>query len=154
MIVFDLRCAGGHVFEAWFGSSGAYEEQRASAMIACPICGLADVTKAVMAPNVAAKGNRAAAPSPGPVPKPAETPPPEAIKAALVALAEAQAKMLKGSQFVGLAFADRARAMHHGEEDHAPIHGHATADEAIELIEDGVGIAPLVFPVVPPGARN
>jgi hypothetical protein len=150
MIVFDLRCTHGHVFEAWFGSSGAYEEQRASGMIACPMCGVAEVTKAVMAPNVSAKGNRAAAP----VPMAAEAPPPEAIKAALAALAEAQAKMLEGSQFVGLAFADRARAMHLGEEDHAPIHGHATADDAMELIEDGVGIAPLAFPVVPPGARN
>ncbi len=60
VIVFDLKCARAHVFEAWFGSSAAYEEQRASAMIACPICGDTRVAKAVMAPNVAAKGNRAA----------------------------------------------------------------------------------------------
>ncbi len=33
MIVFDLRCSGGHVFEAWFGSSAAYEEQRAAARV-------------------------------------------------------------------------------------------------------------------------
>ncbi|HVJ02972.1 MAG TPA: DUF1178 family protein, partial [Sphingomonas sp.] len=28
MIVFDLKCGAGHVFEAWFGSSAAYEAQR------------------------------------------------------------------------------------------------------------------------------
>ena len=64
MIVFDLKCSGGHVFEAWFGSSAAYDAQRASGMIACPMCGAGDVAKAVMAPNVAAKGNRAVAAAP------------------------------------------------------------------------------------------
>ncbi len=28
MIVFDLRCSRAHVFEAWFASSGAFEDQR------------------------------------------------------------------------------------------------------------------------------
>ena len=59
MIVFDLKCAShGHVFEAWFGSSADYEDQRARGLVACPICGDDEVTKAVMAPAVAAKGNR------------------------------------------------------------------------------------------------
>ena len=81
MIVFDLRCGHGHVFEAWFGSSAAYEEQRAGGMIACPMCGSAEIGKAVMAPNVAAKGNRRSDAPPAP---PAATElPPEAIKAAI-----------------------------------------------------------------------
>jgi hypothetical protein len=152
VIVFDLRCATGHVFEAWFGSSAAYEEQRAAGMIACPMCGAIDVAKAVMAPNVGAKGNRAAAPvSAAPA---AAEPPPEAVKAAIAALAEAQAKMLEGSEWVGVAFADRARAMHLGEEGHARIHGHATAEQAKALIDEGVSVAPLPLPVVPPEARN
>lgn len=150
MIVFDLKCAHGHVFEAWFGSSAAYEEQRTSGMIACPMCGIADVAKAVMAPNVGAKGNRAAAPA---TPAAAE-PPPEAVKAAIAALAQAQAKMLENSQWVGVAFSERARAMHLGEEAHAPIHGQATPEQAKALIDDGVPVAPLPLPVVPPEARN
>ena len=39
MIVFDLSCAGDHVFEAWFASSSAYESQRERRLIACPVCG-------------------------------------------------------------------------------------------------------------------
>ena len=58
MIVFDLKCGAGHVFEAWFGSSADYDSQRERGLIACPLCGDAQVGKAVMAPNVAAKGNR------------------------------------------------------------------------------------------------
>lgn len=161
MIVFDLRCGTGHVFESWFGSSAAFEEQRVAAMIACPICGDTAVTKAVMAPNVGAKGNQRPAPRPEveasapampPVPMP--EPPPEIVKAAMAELAKLQAKALEGSQWVGGSFAKRARAMHEGEEEHAPIHGQATAVEARELIEDGVTVAPLPFPVVPPEARN
>lgn len=145
MIVFDLKCGQGHVFEAWFGSSTAYEEQRAGGLLACPMCGDAEVGKAVMAPNVGPKGNQVAMKGEHP---------PEVIKAAMAALAAAQAKALEGSQWVGGNFANRARAMHVGEEDHAPIHGQATAEEAKALVEDGVQIAPLPLPVTPPETLN
>lgn len=142
MIVFDLKCGNAHVFEAWFGSSGDYAEQRARGLVDCPICGNRSIDKAVMAPAVGAKGNTQADVTPA------------AIKAAMAALAAAQAKALEGSQWVGSAFAGRARAMHAGEEDHAPIHGQATIAEAKALVEDGVAVAPLPLPVVPPDACN
>ncbi len=150
MIVFDLRCGAGHVFEAWFGSSAAYEEQRAGGLVACPLCGSAEIEKAVMAPNVGAKGNqRAAVPA-----KPDDAPSPAAVKAALAAMAAAQAKALEKSQWVGTAFADKARAMHVGDAPETPIHGQASLAEARALAEEGVPIAPLPFPVVPPETRN
>ena len=156
MIVFDLKCAHDHVFEAWFGSSAAFEDQRARSFVACPICGDTAVAKAVMAPNIAAKGN--SRPTPMPSPRRDAAPPgpitPETVKAALHALAAAQAKALETSQWVGRSFADRARAMHAGEEDHAPIHGQSTLAEAQALVEDGVPIAPLLVPIVPPEALN
>ncbi|GGO93595.1 DUF1178 family protein [Stakelama pacifica] len=153
MIVFDLKCGTGHVFESWFASSEAYAEQQQSGLIACPLCGDSSVEKAVMAPNIAAKGNRRenlpAAPK-----QEGEAPPPEAVKQALAMLAEAQKKALEKSQWVGTAFTDRARAMHSGEEAAAPIHGQATIEQARALIDEGVEVAPLPFPVVPPSARN
>ncbi len=145
MIVFDLRCDCGHVFEAWFGSSAAFEDQRATGLVACPVCGGTDVGKAAMAPNIGAKGNRGAV---------APVTPEAAMKAAVQALAAAQAKSLASSEWVGTGFADRARAMHDGSEPEAPIHGQATRDEARALVDDGVPIAPLLVPVVPPAARN
>jgi hypothetical protein len=36
----------------------------------------------------------------------------------------------------------------------APIHGQATRAEAVALAEEGVPVAPLLIPVVPPEARN
>jgi hypothetical protein len=68
--------------------------------------------------------------------------------------AAAQARALVGSQLVGTAFADKARAMHLGEAPHAPIHGQASAEEAKALVEEGVPVAPLPLPVVPPEACN
>ncbi|MBA4763216.1 DUF1178 family protein [Sphingomonas sp.] len=144
MIVFDLKCTQTHVFEAWFGSSADYEDQRDRGLLTCPICGDADIAKAVMAPNIPAKGNRA----------PATTAAPPDPKALMAALAQVQAKMLEGSQWVGMSFADKARAMHLGEETTAPIHGQASLAEAKALIEDGVPVAPLPLPVVPPDQCN
>jgi hypothetical protein len=152
VIVFDLKCGGGHVFEAWFGSSAAWEAQRASGLVACPMCGSGDVAKAVMAPNIGAKGNRHNA---GTMPPPsAGAPPPEVVKAAMEMIASAQAKMLEKSQWVGTAFVDKARAMHLGEEPSAQIHGQATPEQAQELAEEGVPVAPLLVPVVPPEQCN
>ena len=148
MIVFDLRCGGGHVFEAWFGSSAAYESQRAGGLLACPICGDSGVEKAVMAPNVAAKGNRRAELA---TQKPGA---PEPVKAVLAKIAEAQAATLEKSEWVGGSFATRARAMHDGDEASALIHGQATPQEARELVEDGVSVMPLLVPFVPPEKRN
>lgn len=143
MIVFDLRCGGGHVFEAWFRSSADYDRQRAAGHVACPMCGTSEVGKAVMAPGIPAKGNtRAAAPSP------------DVVKAALRDLAAAQAKALEGSQWVGRDFATRARAMHDGVEAHAPIHGQASLAEAKALVDEGVAVAPLPLPVRPPEEAN
>jgi hypothetical protein len=147
MIVFDLRCTSGHVFEAWFGSSDAFEDQRGRGLLSCPICGASDIGKAVMAPNIAAKGNAQAS-------TPNEAPNPMAMKAAMRALAQAQRKALEKSEWVGGAFADRARAMHVGDADPAPIHGQATMGEARALADEGVLVAPLPFPIVPPDALN
>jgi hypothetical protein len=157
MIVFDLKCGGQHVFEAWFGSSDDYRAQLARGLVACPLCGDTAVEKAVMAPNIPAKGNRrttAVAPI-APTGAPSEpVASPETAKAILAALAKAQAVALESSQWVGRDFASRARAMHDGDLPHATIHGEATAHEAKALIEEGVSVAPLPFPVVPPSQRN
>ena len=143
MIVFDLRCVTGHVFEAWFASSAAYDAQAAAGQVACPLCGDAQVTKAVMAPSIPAKGNR----------RP-DAPPPAMVKEALRHLAQGQAQALDGSQWVGDDFARRARAMHDGTEDAQKIHGQASLAEAKALVEEGVPVAPLPFPVVPPEKAN
>ena len=168
MIVFDLECrTGGHTFEGWFGSSDDFARQQERGLLACPQCGSGEVGKAVMAPRVARKGNqlpepvrgarqiepaRPAAP-PAPAPVSSAPLPPEAA-ALMRKLATMQAEALKTSRFVGQSFAEDARAMHYGEREPEIIHGQATVNEAKELIEEGIAIAPLPFPVVPPEQAN
>ena len=141
MIIFDLKCAPqGHVFEAWFGSSDDYEAQQARGLVACPICGSDEVGKAPMAPAVPAKGNRARSS--------------QQVKAMMAAAATAQKKLLETSEGVDERFDDEARAIHLGEAEARAIHGRATPAEADSLIEEGVPIAPLPFPVAEPGEEN
>ncbi|MGF7147744.1 hypothetical protein FHS96_001353 [Sphingomonas zeicaulis] len=158
MIVFDLRCDGGHVFEAWFGSSGDYEDQKARKLLNCPICGDAAIEKAVMAPNVGAKGNQAVVVRPQAIEAalPAAPAGPDAarVKRALAELAKAQERVLADSEWVGRGFAREARAIHDGDSDRRSIHGEASLAEVKSLLDDGIGVAPLPLPLVPENKRN
>lgn len=145
MIVFDLKCGQAHVFEAWFGSSADYEDQRGRGLIQCPICGDSEIGKAVMAPRLGGKVVDDA-----PVPVAAASSPPAEMKALMSAMAKLQSKMLENSEWVGRRFADEARAIHLGETGHRTIHGQATPAEAAALKEEGVGVMPLPFAVTPP----
>lgn len=138
MIIFDLKCLRqGHVFEAWFASSEDFEDQQGRGLVACPICGATAVDKAPMAPRVGAKGT-----------------PDAEVKAMLSEMATAQKKMLETSEHVGPRFPDEARAIHLGEAEARSIHGQASPADAASLREEGIPIAPLPFPVVPPGEEN
>lgn len=158
MIVFDLKCeARGHVFEAWFGSSADYEDQKARGLLACPMCGDVRIGKALMAPAVPAKGNsrpETPAEAPAPMAPVVMTGDETRMRALVEALAQAQEKVLEGSTWVGRGFAEQARAMHYGEQDRTSIHGEVAPDEARALIAEGVEVAPLPFPVIPPEAKN
>ena len=156
MIVFELECAPqAHRFEGWFQSSADFARQSERGLVACPTCGSADIAKALTPPRLARKGNQAAAPAPEAKPQVMASPKlaPEAI-AAMHALAAMQAEAIKDSRWVGESFAEESRAMHYGEKDHATIHGQATREEADELWEEGILVAPLLIPVVPPDEVN
>ncbi len=79
--------------------------------------------------------------------------PPKAAKL-LQAMAQMQAEALKQSRWVGDKFTEQSRAIHYGEREAEVIHGQATPDQAIELIEEGIALVPLPFPVAPPDELN
>lgn len=184
MIVYDLRCAAGHGFEGWFGSSAAFDMQKGKGLLACPQCGTSDVEKAPMAPAVPRKSNQMVSVPPqaanaSPAPKvpgasaqvsataPAEKiahqsgrtaiangPLPHELVQALEKLAKAQTAALEKSTWVGSSFAEKSRAMHYGEQKAEAIHGQATLEEAKSLLEEGITVAPLPFPIAPPDELN
>jgi hypothetical protein len=95
-----------------------------------------------MAPAVGAKGNQA------------DGLPLAQMKALLGAMAKAQKQMLESSEHVGPRFAEEARAIHLGESDARAIHGQATPEQADELRDEGIPVAPLPFPVISPEDEN
>ena len=166
MIAFDLMCSTGHRFEGWFASSNDFDVQQSCGLLCCPVCDDMSVRKAISVPNVGRKGNQAV---PVPAAVPTDAPPPapvargEVMNAPVLPpqmvdmmqkLATAQAEMLKKSQWVGREFAETARAIHYGEEGDRLIHGETSAKEAEALVEEGIAVAPLPFPVIPPAAKN
>lgn len=154
MIVFDLQCTQSkHIFEIWFGSSNAYEDQRTRGLISCPFCGDTEVEKAIMAPRISAKANQQsdraqAVLATDDIAQQAK------ITAAITALAKAQAAALETSTWVGTSFDKQARAMDAGDIPVTSIHGQASVEQAKALVDDGIAILPLPFPVIPPNQRN
>jgi hypothetical protein len=136
MILFDLKCAKGHVFEAWFRDGGTADRQIAGRNIACPDCGNAKVAKAPMAPRIGKGGEKAGA-------KPSTPPAEMAAMSAKIRseLAELRAKVEANCDYVGEKFAEEARKIHYGETDPRGIYGETSKDEAHALAEEGVEFA-------------
>src|SRR3546814_20933259 len=102
MIVFNLRCAKDHVFEAWFKDGAAYERQAKKGQIACPDCGSRKIDKAPMAPRVSSgRGREIVAEG-------------DAAAAGRQLLGKLRDAVEKDCDFVGDRFADEAPQHHHG----------------------------------------
>jgi hypothetical protein len=129
MIVFDLKCSHGHVFEAWFGSSADYVAQAEQGLVACPLCHDPVVEKAVMAPAISAKGNQRRAAQP------------DDSTAKLLAMQRAYETK---SRWVGSDFAAVARRQHEAGEA-SLVHGEASLADARALLDDGIPILPMPF---------
>lgn len=158
MIRYALACDEGHEFESWFQSSDAFDMQAGRGLMACPICGSTKVDKALMAPRV----SRAADARQGPSRDAAgsgQTAPPDPVAKAPVAIMSPQERELRSklkelrdqltrsAEHVGPRFPEEARKMHYGETAHRSIYGEASADEARDLIDEGIEFHPL--PVLP-----
>jgi hypothetical protein len=124
MILFDLRCRDGHAFEAWFRDSAAYEDQAEAGDLACPVCGSAEVSKALMAPAVNSR------------PKIDSAQATEAMRL----WRRVQNHIEKNFDHVGPRFAEEARKIHHGEAEKRSIYGEATRTEAKELRDEGIDV--------------
>ena len=134
MIRYDLICANGHAFDAWFSDSAGYERQAEAGLVECPVCGSADVQKRLMAPALASS-NRSATPA-------ADHPLLEHTRAASKLLRELHAHVRRHADYVGRAFPEEARKRAL-EEDARPIWGEASREEVRELTEEGISVLPL-----------
>ena len=143
MILFDLKCGKGHVFEAWFRDGTTAEKQIAGRKIACPSCGTAKVQKAPMAPRIGKGGRPAAAESSAPEP----SQPQGAVMTKEMAsralqlrkeLGELRKKIEANCDYVGGQFAEEARKIHYGETEARGIYGETSEEQARELSDEGI----------------
>lgn len=148
MISFALRChPAAHAFDGWFRSGEDFDRQASAGLLACPICGSSDVSKALMKPAVATSAKTEASDaSTGETGEPAqpvgEFANAEAAKA--IARLQAMARELRAkSDYVGPKFAEEARRIHYGESEHRQIYGEASTQEVEGLHEEGIAAFPL-----------
>lgn len=140
MIRYDLKCAAGHEFEAWFRSSEAYDELRSQGHVRCAICGRPDVEKQLMAPAVigaSGAGDTGADARSGGEALSRSASPMEAMLRAL------RKHIEEHSDYVGPEFAAEARRIHLGEAEARSIWGEASREEAEALKEEGIPVAPI-----------
>ena len=142
MKVLDLQCGNGHTFEGWFASLDAYADQCARALVECPACGDAHITKKLSAPrlNLGAvrKEESAVAETAGET----ATSPPD-LTAAWMEMAR---QVIANTDDVGNQFAQEARRIHYGEADARGIRGTSSPDETLELLDEGIAVMPLLLP--------
>jgi hypothetical protein len=143
------------VFEAWFGSNTAFESQRDTHEIDCPVCGNNEVSKAIMAPNVGTKSNRKQ-PAARPLSEDDTTelgeftepvgltslPPKLQIELEHV-LNKVRDHVETTCEYVGDDFPEEARKIHYGETPDRGIYGEATIEESEELLGEGIDIITL-----------
>lgn len=136
MKVFDLRCAQGHGFEGWFASEADFISQQDRALLQCPYCGSAAVTRLPSAPRLNVSNLNAEPPA-----RPATQG--EPWRAAML---QTLREVMANTTDVGSRFAEEARRMHYGEAQHRAIRGQATRDEAEALHDEGIEFQVLPLP--------
>jgi hypothetical protein len=129
VIVYSLRCENSHEFEGWFASGAAFDEQTASGKLVCPMCDSRKVAKAPMAPAVS--GTKKSVPAA------------EEMKKMRQFMTGMRKYIKENADNVGRKFPEEARKIHYGEIEERHIYGEATPQEAKDLIEEGVEVAPL-----------
>jgi hypothetical protein len=133
MILFTLRCANDHEFEAWFRDGEGFSDQRNAGEIICPVCADTSVEKAVMAPRLG---------------RSREISPAAALAQIRQTLVDMRRQIEAHCDYVGPRFAEEARRIHYGEADARGIYGEATDAESRELADEGIRFGQI--PRLPP----
>jgi hypothetical protein len=130
MILYEIRCAGGHQFEAWFKDSKTFDRQAKRGQVECPTCGDTEVAKAPMAPKrVASKSE-----------KDRRARVRQRTRELMQSVREAQREVEDKFDYVGERFPDEARKIHYGESDERPIYGEASIEEAKDLAAEDIKV--------------
>ena len=176
MIKYQLICDLSHEFEGWFQTSAAFDAQNQSELITCPVCGSANVRRALMTPNLASpkrrrrpfadniSDNNASVTGKGGTPPSSPSNQKKLLKPRDVAsgaplgateigevmgqLRQLQRKIKTEYRDVGTEFAAEARKIHYGESAPENIYGQSSDEEREALADEGIDV--VAMPWLPP----
>jgi len=140
MIVFDMQCSNGHVFEGWFDSAESFEAQNSKGLVSCPYCEDTEVKK-VLSPVAVKKMSSGGKIAPAPI---------DYQKLAK----EVIEYIYNNSDDVGAGFAAEALKMHYGVIEKKNIRGTATPEEEKCLDEEGIDFVKLPLPKIDNDKKN
>jgi hypothetical protein len=141
MIVFNLGCENSHRFEGWFASSEDFERQVDGKLVACPLCGNANIARLPNAAHVKSGAKE----------RPVRAAPPVASSQQYAnmgseVLAKLVEHIIENTEDVGAAFPEEARKIHYREAPERRIRGTASRDDVDALKEEGVEVVALPLP--------
>ena len=148
MIKYQLKCKSefcseAKVFDGWFKSIEAYENQKLQSLINCPICGSDNVVKSLTTPSLKINKNKTSE-NKNKQHKNLKNnvnflanENPDNISTLLRTLKK---EVQKNSTFVGYEFVSQVRSMKEGKIKEKPIHGQATNKEIQELSDEGIDV--------------
>jgi len=137
VIVLNLLCDSGHRFDGWFASGEAFREQSQRQLVLCPQCQTSVVSQLPSAPHVKRGASKDAL---------EEKPAVSAGSHVMATLQQALVRMARQAENVGERFPEEARRIHYDEAPARSIRGVATADEARELLDEGIAVLPAPVP--------
>jgi hypothetical protein len=171
MLVVDLHCESGHLFEGWFASADDLASQKERGLLSCPVCGSREVVRRPSASrlNVSSlKASKLEGSQPPVQPVQADrgvvsavsdarsvsTAAPKvnndeaaALMQSMQALyLQAVRHVVANTEDVGDRFVDEVRGMHHGDVPERAIRGQATVEERAELREEGIDVLSMPIP--------
>ena len=156
MIVLNLLCDNGHHFEGWFASSEAFRGQLDRGLVQCAHCGTSTISQLPSGPHVrrgaveagrrevppARDGHAVAVDAEVELAASVQTVAPEVARQLFRQLAT----MARQAEDVGERLPEEARRIHYQEAPARNIRGVATAEETMELLEEGIMVLPAPVP--------
>ncbi|MBP7341138.1 MAG: DUF1178 family protein [Smithellaceae bacterium] len=134
MIIYDVKCENGHVFEGWFADRRAWIEQNGQKLVCCPVCNSANVE--LVPSSVAIMGRESKAADRGG----------DRAVSPVQALRQLRQFIENNFEDVGNKFAEVALKIHYGDEEKRNIKGTTTPQEEEQLKEEGVSFVKIPLP--------
>lgn len=143
MIVFNLGCENSHRFEGWFASSEDFEQQLGRKLVACPMCGNANISRLPHAVHIGKGSGKPQRPGRA---EPAAMTLPQYANVGSEVLSKLVERIIENTEDVGTAFPEEARKIHYQEAPERHIRGTASRDEVEALKDEGIEVVALPIP--------